>query len=242
MGNLNVVVSVSDKYLWALAPFAHLFNKYWSDQLQVTIAGYKQPWFDLPNNFKYHSIAAEGYPKEKWADGFLKFLYQYPHDYFLLMLEDYWTCRKVNVDALGKLCDYFMERPDCLRIDVTADRLYAGGMRDIGYFYEFDIIEAPGSQYQMSLQAGMWNKRLMIDVLESLTPPDQSAWDVELIGNNYVLNNKLHVAGTRQWPVRYVNGMNNASSEVNLNGFTETDRREIKEVIHATVVESVGTV
>lgn len=235
MNNLQVLVSVSDKYLWALAPFAHLFNKYWSPNTKVTVAGYSLPYFDLPANFRYHSIAIPCYPKARWVDGFLKFLYQYDQDYFVLMLEDYWTCRKVNVEAVERLSDYMFVRSDCLRIDLTSDRLYAGGMKDIGYFAEFDIVEAAGSPYQMSLQAGIWNKRLMIEVLEKLEPDKHSAWDVELEGTGIVNSNNFHVVGTRQNPVRYINGMNNSVPGINLSGFTELDRNEVKEIANGTI-------
>lgn len=235
MNDLQVVVSVSDKYLWCLAPFAHLFNKYWSPDIPVVVAGYSPPWFELPKNFSFYSIAPVCYPKEKWVDGFLKFLYQYEKDYFVLMLEDYWTCRKVNVDAINKVSDYMFVRNDCLRIDLTSDRLYAGDMKDIGYFGEFDIVEAAGSPYQMSLQAGIWNKRLFIDVLEKLPNDKHSAWDVELEGTGIVNVGKMHIVGTRQNPVRYINGMNNASKEVNIAGFIEEDRTMVKEIINDTI-------
>lgn len=234
MNNLEVVVSVSDKYLWALAPFAYLFNKYWGKDVKVTVAGYTLPDFSLPSNFIYHSIDTPCYPKGKWVDGFLKFLYQYDQDYFVLLLEDYWLCRKVNADGIKRLSDYMFVRTDCLRIDLTSDRLYAGGSNDIGYFAEFDIVEAKGSPYQMSLQAGIWNKRLMIEVLEKLDPIKHSAWDVELEGTGIVKACDMHVVGTRQNPVRYINGMNNSIPGINLSGFTEDDRNKVKEIANET--------
>ena len=113
-----------------------------------------------------------------------------------------------------------------MRIDLTTDRLYAGGMRDVGYVAHYDIIEAPGSQYQMSLQAGIWNRKLLIEVLEALPKDKHSAWDVELEGTTIVNNNnmKYRVFGTRQYPVRYINGVDSVEGiKTNFSGAMEED-------------------
>lgn len=236
MNDLQVVVSVSDKYLWALAPFSYLFNKYWSKDVKVKVAGYARPDFELPPNFSFFSIAEKCYPKEMWVDGVLKFLYQYDQDFFVFLLEDYWLCRKVDYNAVNSLADYMNVSENCLRIDLTTDRLYAAGMKDIGYFREFDIVEAKDSPYQMSLQAGIWSKRLMIDVLYKLESHHHSAWDVEFQGNSIISECNMQVVGTRQCPVRYVNGMNNGKgTAINFSGFTEEDRDKVKEIINGTV-------
>lgn len=232
---MRVVVSVSDKYLWALHVFAYFFNKYWSPYQEVQVAGYTPPKFKLPDNFEFYSIDTPQYPKERWVEGFVKYLNWADDDDFVLMLEDYWICRMVDKNAALMLSAFMdTDRDHILRIDLTADRLYAGGMRDVGYFDRYDIVEAPGSAYQMSLQAGLWNKRLMKNVLFNLPDNRLSAWDVELEGNNLLeyYHPDYRVYGTRQWPIRYVNGMNNAvSNKVNFAGFTEEDREIAQQLV-----------
>lgn len=228
---IPVVVSTSDKYLWAISPFSYLFQKYWGGT-DVYIAGYTVPKFDLPNSFTFYSIATPQYEKEKWVDGFLKFLYQFPHDYFVLMLEDYWLCRNVDKQGIEILGEMMEDNKDLLRVDLTQDRQFAGGAKHIGYYNRFDILEAPQSQYQMSLQAGLWNKKLLINVLESLPMDLHSAWDVELTGTGIVNSSSMKVYGTYQCPIRYVNGMNNATSDkINFSGLMEHDIPTVKNLI-----------
>ncbi len=210
---VDVIVSVSDKYLWSLKPFSYLFNKYWSSFQRVIVAGYSLPDFKLPDNFSFYTIAQPQYEKERWADGLMQFFDVYQHPYFVLMLEDYWLSREVDVAGISKLVEYMELHQDVLRMDLTADRLYAGGMRQVDYWKNFDIIEAEQSQYQMSLQCGLWNRELFMKVLKALPKGMHSAWDVELEGTNIINNNYIRVLGTRQWPVRYQNGMNNASGK-----------------------------
>jgi hypothetical protein len=230
---MKVVVSVSDKYIWCLKPFSYFFNKYWSELQDVVVAGYGVPQFELPKNFKFYQIDSYNYPKEKWVDGFLRFLRWIEDDTFALLLEDYWLCRTVDVTGVSTLNDFMLFNRNILRMDLTADRQYAGGMKDIGYFGHYDIIEAKDSQYQMSLQAGIWNRKLLIDVLDILPVDCRSAWDVELTGTTIVNENKdIHVFGTRQVPVRYVNAYNNADGiNKEMGGFMEEDKNFIQRML-----------
>jgi hypothetical protein len=100
-------------------------------------------------------------------------------------------------------------------MDLTADRQYAEGLRRIGYHEQFDLIEAPQSQYQMSLQAGMWNRELLLELLSSLRPENRNPWDVELVGTGIInrADHLMQVRGTLQCPVRYANALNNASGK-----------------------------
>ncbi len=211
----SVIVSVSDKHLWCLKPFSYLFNRYWSPDQKVVVAGYTPPPFELPRNFAFYTISQPQYPKEKWANGLIEFLDIYQADYGVIMLEDYWISRRVDFQAIYSLTEYMARHPEILRVDLTADRLYAGGMRDVDYWDRFDIIEAAGSQYQMSLQAGLWNLRILRDLLTKLPATSRSAWDVELTGTTLINNfgDKMRVVGTRQWPIRYANGLNNAAGK-----------------------------
>lgn len=198
---LRVFVEVSDRYLWTLRPFAYLFNVYWSSLQPVVVAGYSKPSFRLPGNFMFHQINSVNYPAEKWSNGMIEFLRDQPDECFVLLLCDYWLSRTVDVGGVQTLFDYTLSRPNVLRMDLTADRLYAGGMFDLESWGHYDIIETPyGTPYQMSTQAGIWNKKLMLDLLV----PDKSAWDVEL---HTQPPGNMRVLGTRQCPVRYANGI-----------------------------------
>jgi hypothetical protein len=212
---MNVVVFTSNKHNWCLKPFSILFNKYWGENQGVMIGGYEPPGFPLPNNFKFYQISPEEYGKGQWGDGVWKFFHDVGYEQALIMLEDYWICRHVDVEGMEILNGFLKHLGErCLRVDVTADRLYAGTMRDIGYWERFDIIQAPGSQYEMSLQAGM----------QELRREYRSAWDVELHGTGIVTSHDLNVYGTRQWPLRYCNGMNNAKGKkVILDALTKED-------------------
>jgi hypothetical protein len=76
-------------------------------------------------------------------------------------------------------------------------------MKDIGAWGHYDLVETPNdSEYQMSLQAGIWNR----DLLLSLMRPGLDPHEVELnLSPTLHERNDMRVIGTRQRPVRYSN-------------------------------------
>lgn len=162
---------------------------------------------------------------DKWSDGLVKYLNSIKEQFVLIMLDDYWLARTVDIRGIGTLFDYMAERPDILRVDLTGDRLYAGGMKDRESYGHYDMVSAPGSEYQMSLMPGLWNKGLLLEVLRLNWTP----WQVELEGTSVVnAQPELVVVGTRQWPIRIVNSLRNGREWVDLG---DIDRQHVDEFV-----------
>lgn len=198
---LRVIVETSDRYNWALLPFCYLFNVFWSSLQPVIVCGYSRPQFRLPANFQFFSIDSRNYPAERWSDGMIKAFSSIEDEHFVFMLADYWLVRTVDVRGVDACHQYIACMPDVLRIDLTDDRQYAGGALDADYWGSYDIVETPyQTPYQMSTQAGIWNRRLFLKLLQ----PGKSAWQVEIETQP---PESMRVLGTRQRPVRYANAI-----------------------------------
>ena len=221
---MKIVVTVYEKTHWMLRPFAHLFNKYWNgSRTPVDVMCYSKPTIQLPTNFRLCSIDPVDYPREKWGDGLMQYLRSIKDNAVLIMLEDYWITRPVDVNGINTLAKIINDQ--VLRVDLTTDRLYAGGMKDMGQISHYDLIEAPGAPYQMSLQAGIWNRELLLEILEKLPYDQRSSWNIEIFGSAIVDKSGYRVLGTRQWPLRYINGYNDArGANRELTGALEADR------------------
>lgn len=205
---MKVIVPAYSKTYWSLQPFAYLFNKYWRNE-SPTVLYYSPIDVDLPKSFELHQIYYKDYPKDKWANGIIEYLEKIDDTSVIIMLEDYWLTRTVNTEIIHILNSLIENNDKILRVDLTTDRLYAGGMRDVGYVEWIDLVEAPKSQYQMSLQAGIWHRKNLLKILKSLPESSRSSWGVELEGTGIINNDlDLRVFGTRQYPVRYENGIN----------------------------------
>lgn len=202
---LPVVVLTSRAYHWLLLPFAYLFNVYWSTLQHVIVVTDVMPrGVTLPENFSVVSVSkGRALPKERWSDGLIEALRHIQGQHFVLMLEDYWLVRTVDDRAIPTLAEYCRTHPDILRCDLTDDRQYNGAAYSIGSYGHYDLVETPpDSPYQMSLQAAIWNK----DLLLSLLRPELTPWQVELyLSPELHSRPDLRVIGTRQCPVRYAN-------------------------------------
>lgn len=197
----RVIITTCDKYLPALRPMAWLMSKYWRPMPDVIIGGFTPPDFELPSCWEFKSIGKqEDYPWGKWSNAVIKLLQDIPDKVILLLLEDMWPIRQVDVESLDILYRYCIQFGYVAKMDVCGDRLYAMGMQPYGYVNRLDLIKSmPGSPYHLSLMPGFWNVAHLLSVLI----PDENPHQVEMIGTTRMSHKQdvLHL-GTRQWPLR----------------------------------------
>ncbi len=202
---MRVFVITNDNYLWCLPAFAYLFNKYWSSNQEVVVVGYNIPKFTLPSNFKFYSLGIVNAPQGKWSNGLIKFLYDIPDEFGVIMLEDYWISRPVDIGCINIMVDYMRENTHILRFDLTGDVAHVhGDCRDAipyGFIGHYDLVQKPsGAAYRMSFQPAIWNVRLLLSLLKS----NKNPWEVEI---ETAIPDDVLVLGTKQWPLRISNAI-----------------------------------
>lgn len=202
---IRVFTITSDKYLWTLKPFSYLFNLYWSELQPVVIVGYNHPDFFLPENYSFFSVDNHNYPPKMWSNALIRFLQSVDDEIFCLLFDDYWLSRTVDHAGISTLADYMINNKDVLRLDLTTDRLHARGdardARDYEDWGHYDLIITTNDvPYQMSFQPALWNRNLMLSLLEDGMTP----WEIEVQTQP---KDYMKVLGTRQWPLRYANAI-----------------------------------
>lgn len=194
------MMMTSDKGNWLIPGFIYQWQKYCG--LPMTIYGFSNPNCPLPENFDFHSLGKfEDYPADKWSNALLEAFDTFPDEQVAIFLEDYYLVRQVPLEIFSFAETFMAMQPNVLRFDLTSDRQYSKNVKDMGYYSTYDLIESFDSQYQVSLQAGVWNKSALKEIIK----PNWSPWDVEFKGTGIVNNDRkdLRIFGTRQWPVRY---------------------------------------
>lgn len=194
-----VYVFTSDKYLYTLKSFAHLFNKYWDEDQRVIVGGFTPPDFDLPSNFQFYSIGRmEDYPVDKWSNAIGKFLQHFKDPIFCFMLEDYWITGPTNDNVVDMLADYMRQFEYVIKVDLVTDRRYAKDAIDYGMVGNVPLVKSHyNSPYHMSLMCGLWNRSHFLKILI----PDESPWEVEMRGTTRLaeFEDDLVVIGTKSW-------------------------------------------
>ena len=229
---MKVFVMTCDAYMDAIPGFAHQFNKYWSPDQEVIVAGFSKPEFDMPDNFTFFSIGDQrNYPVDRWSDALLKLMWHFPKEkHFVLMLEDYWICEPVNVNAVKILHDYMVQFDYVIKMDLCGDRRFAGGVEDYGDVAGIPLVISDyTSAYHMSLMVGIWNQ----DNLKAIVIPHESPWQVELEGTTRLSRqqDKMVVLGTKidPWPVKHVLMYRGGDSDNMIwDGLSEEDVVELK--------------
>lgn len=203
-----VNVYTNDNSLWLLRGFQYLFRKYWSKNRHVRVVGYTPPKDGvLSAMFTFHSIDRRNYPASEWSTGILRSIDAFienGEEFMIMMLEDYWLIEEVNVQAVADLCYFMHEQPrKILRLDLTADRCtrrrYSTNFAKLG---DIEIIRTSAdSPYQMSYQTGIWNLKLMREILQ----PYENPWQSEIKGTKRLeaAGEKYIVLGTNSPPIRY---------------------------------------
>jgi hypothetical protein len=198
---MRVYVMTCDKYMATLQPFAYMFNKYWDASQEVIVAGFTPPGFPLPPNFSFISLGRdEDYPIGRWSDQLLALLDRIPDETFVLLFEDYLPIKPVNTDMVLRLHEFSMHIENLLKIDLCADRQFAGGVEDWADWDDVEFVKSdPNSAYHMSLYPGIWRK----DLLYKVIIPNETPWDVEITGTNRLalFGDELLVLGTKQRPL-----------------------------------------
>lgn len=196
---MRTFVLTSDNYSHSVLPFAYLFNKYYTPEQEVIVAGFDKFPDGLPPNFKTHSIGKQSdYPLRKWSDGLIKLLHDFTDEVFLLFLEDYFIVQPVYQQEVRMLYDYMNQFKYVLKMDTNTDRRFAGGVQPYGMCGHIPLVKSdPNSQYHCSLMNGLWNRELFLRILI----PNEDPWQVELEGTSRLAKygDSMIVLGTETW-------------------------------------------
>lgn len=194
-----VWVLANDDHLWLLNGFSYMFNKYWNKNRLVGIFTHRLLENKLPDNF-WFAQRTHNYPQNWWSNSLIELARYTDSDYFILMLEDYWITSPVEEAGITELTEYMSMFPEVLRMDLSADRA-SHSHSEISGYGDFRIIQSsPHSKYQMSFQAAIWNRKLLLEVLK----PNESPWKAEIEGTMRLRKRPdIRVLGTLERPVVY---------------------------------------
>jgi len=214
---MRVFVFTSNAYTRFIPPFAKYFNQYWSDMQGVTVVGYDQlPPLPLPRNFLFVSLGKQSH--YNWSSGVAAWLRQISDPTLIVMLEDYFLDRPVDIARLQTLATYMNAHPDVAKIDLSDDRL-----KTPYEFYEDGLIRsADDAPFQASLQAAMWRRDTLLRFLKE----PESPWQFEKAGTRrMVVARKAGewgglILGCQRPPLHYVNAVGGGQGDKDQGGGT----------------------
>jgi hypothetical protein len=181
--DIGVIIGSCDRYADVWPAFFKLFDRYWPEcpwpvYLQSNYAEYQHP--------RVTSIKV-GHDQD-WSSSFQRFLEAVPHQYVLVLLEDYLLYAPVNTPQLQEISGQL--GPEIAHIRLLA---CPGPTESYNPTQLLGNI-VPGAPYRVSLQAAFWNKK----VLSNLLVPGESAWSLEVNGSRR--SDSYHEQFLSVWP------------------------------------------
>ncbi|MGZ3900045.1 MAG: hypothetical protein ACXVP4_07355 [Bacteroidia bacterium] len=167
-----VLVLSCDKYADVWKPFFAFFDKYWPDCPYPVYLG---------TNYKefFHPLVTQVFSNKKstWSEELDIILRQLPGKYVLIILEDYFIYEPVNNDEINRILNS-MESMDAGYTMLGAfpkkyDELWPHSPLTLNP--ELGLIKK-GSKYRVCLQTAIWNK----DILLKLLNPLENPWQFEI--------------------------------------------------------------
>jgi len=183
---LNVYVSTCKPYYPLIKIFAFLFNKFWDKNINVTILGYEPYEEELPDNFKFVSMAPTQHDVSQWSTDVARFMRSIDDEYIIFTPEDLLIYDHVDIDLFDRICNYLS---DASFIGLTRATQVNSQHKVIDEnFIELD----QSSNCRCSVIWGIWKREYFINFLpDGLTP-----WDVEGDGCRRAKNDGHRMFGT----------------------------------------------
>jgi hypothetical protein len=168
MNKTAVLISSCDRYQDLWKPFFTLFFKYWPDCPYPVYLSTNHGRYDDPRV----KIIAMGDDTD-WSSGFRSAMKMIPYQYVIILMEDYLLMKRVDTEKIERLITYMdKKKAGCLRlIPSPGPDLPCPDNEDVGGI-------SKGSDYRLSLQAAIWNKNILLNLLRN----GETAWELELKG------------------------------------------------------------
>jgi len=179
---MKIVVLTCNKYTWLVPVFLHFCKKNWPDNP-----------YPIDIITETDSIEGSVYYTQgiSWSSGILNYLKQSDDDKFLLTPEDYIIESSVDTGRVRLAESLCAGNVGCVRLNAPDKYFNRHAIKiDVKGFREYPL----DKPYSMSMQAAIWQKQYLFDVLRD----GEDAWQAELNGSERLkkLKNKWRIF----WP------------------------------------------
>lgn len=170
-----ILVCSCDKDIDLFEPFKHCIEKYWHNHPKIiyTTETIKNPYYETIN---------KNYPLEKWTKRIRETLKEIPDNEILLMIDDIFIRDKVDADRIEYARKHLKGNIAMFNFEKVFN------MEDKESGLDGFKIRKKGSEYELSLLCGLWNKEKLIDILEEDSDPWQVEYKQNTKGYDYLIN------------------------------------------------------
>lgn len=172
---MKILVCSCDKDEDIFYAFYHCMEKYYPEHPEIIYAT------ETIKNPYYKTISID-YPLELWTKRIRETLKQIDDEKILLMIDDLFIRKPVDVKRIKYAEENLNGNIACLNFEKVFNK------SDTNTLIKDFKLRKKGSEYEISLMCGIWNKEKLIDILSE----DSDPWSVEYKQNtkgfDYLIN------------------------------------------------------
>lgn len=175
-----IVVCSCDKDKDLFYPFYHCMEKYYTNHPKII---YVTETIKNP----YYKTICKNYPLEQWTKRIRETLKEIPDNEILLMIDDIFIRKTVDTKRIDYARANLKGNIACFNFE----KVFNPEDKESGL--NGWKIRQKGSEYELSIMCGLWNKEKLIHILEK----DSNPWDVEYNqdtkGYDYLINSEDYI-------------------------------------------------
>lgn len=181
--NCAVLVLSCDKYSDIWPPFFNFFDRYWPNCPYPVYLGTNNTPFQHP---KVKTIFS--HRNTTWSDELEVILHQITEKYIIIILEDYFISKAVNNNEINELI-FAMKETNAAYIKLAAFPKKYDNLWPHTKLEKFPNLASihKGSKYRVCLQAALWDKYLLQELLNTSENPWQ--FEIEASKRSNTLSN-----------------------------------------------------
>lgn len=175
-----IVVCSCDKDEDLFYPFYHCMEKYYPNHPKIIYSTetIKNPYYETIN---------KNYPLEKWTKRIRETLKEIPDKEILLMIDDIFIRRPVDTKRIDYARANLKGNIACFNFEKVFNQ------EDKESGLDGFKIRKKGSDYELSIMCGLWNKEKLIHVLEKDSDPWSVEYNQDTKGYDYLINSEDYI-------------------------------------------------
>lgn len=172
---MKILVCSCDKDEETFIPFHHCIEKYYPNHPEVI---YATETITNP----YYKTISKNYPLEMWTKRIRETLKEIDDNEILLLIDDIFIRKPVDIERIEYARSHLKDNIACFNFEKVFNNQNQ----------ETDLVgfkmRNKGSEYELSLMCGLWNKEKLINVLEKDSDPWTVEYNQETKGYDYMIN------------------------------------------------------
>lgn len=186
-----IMVCSCDKDEDLFYPFYHCMEKYYPNHPKIiyTTETIKNP---------YYETISKNYSLEKWTKRIRETLKEIPDNEILLLMDDIFIRNKVDT----KRIDYARANLKGNIAMFNFEKVFNHNDKESGL--DGFKIRKKGSDYELSIMCGLWNKEKLIHILEKDSDPWSVEYNQDTKGYDYLINSGDYII---DWGYKYMSAV-----------------------------------